>query len=71
MLTPQMISSLRSLSRPEKLRAMQLLVDELAHDEAPGLQAGASYEVWSPHEADGAVEILQGLLEQSKKAANG
>ncbi|OCQ91953.1 hypothetical protein BCD64_26225 [Nostoc sp. MBR 210] len=49
-----LFSTLRNLPRTEKLKVMQFLIAELAKEEEPTLQAGATYSLWSPlnsHEA--------------------
>ena len=41
-------SALRKLKRADKLRAIQLLVEDLAVEEEALFLPGAPYEVWSP-----------------------
>ena len=54
---------LRKLNRVDKLRAMELLVLELAADEQAQLIPGKEYEIWSPYNSAGAAETLMKLLE--------
>jgi hypothetical protein len=71
MLSEQLLSELHKLNRTEKLRVVQILVNELAVDEsAPEvlIQAGAQYEVWSPYDAFEAAHILQDMLDEYKRA---
>lgn len=54
MTTADLFPTLRELTRAEKLKVMQFLITELAKEEEPTLQAGATYFLWSPlnsHEA--------------------
>lgn len=61
MLSDQLLTEVYKLSRMEKLRLVQLLVTQLAAEEEGLLQAGASYEVWSPYESGGAAALMQML----------
>jgi hypothetical protein len=54
---------LRSLPRAEKLKVMQFLIAELAREEDPTLQAGATYSLWSPLNFHEAAHKLGQLLE--------
>lgn len=62
----ELFVELRKLNRADKLRAMQLLVLELASEEEALLLPGMQYEVWSPFDAPGAAETLTKLLEAHK-----
>jgi hypothetical protein len=45
----ELLPALKTLSRDEKLRVMQFLVQELTiEEEADLIQDGATYHVWSP-----------------------
>lgn len=68
MSTEQLLDELRLLSRADKLRAMQVLVLELAAEEKALLEPDASYPVWSPYDATGAAETLMELLQADKNA---
>lgn len=48
---------LSGLDRADKLRAMQLLIQELAKEEDPLLSA-RSYPIWSPYASSEAANIL-------------
>ncbi|MBF2003921.1 MAG: hypothetical protein IGS49_00195 [Chlorogloeopsis fritschii C42_A2020_084] len=68
MTTVDLFSTLRSLPRTEKLKVMQFLIAELAREEEPTLQAGATYSVWSPLNSHEAVHKLGQLLESDQTA---
>lgn len=62
---PDLLPTLRNLSRADKIRAIKLLVDELAREEEiPSFVAGASFPIWTPFDAFDAAEKL---LEELKK----
>lgn len=63
MLSEQLIQELHKLNRAEKLRAVQLLVNDLAAEEESLLQARAVYDVWSPYDSADAAGGLLGVLE--------
>ena len=63
----ELLPSLHQLSRADKLRVMQFLVDDLAREESL-LQEGRTYDVWSPHDALGAAETLQAVLNEANDA---
>ena len=58
MLSGQLLSELTRLNRTEKLRIVQLLVNELALEEASELQIGPQYEISSPFDAFEAAHTL-------------
>jgi hypothetical protein len=60
----EVLPNVQNLSRTEKVRLFQLLAAELAADKAPVLEAGQTYEVWSPHDAYKAAEVLLKMLEK-------
>lgn len=64
-LTPK----LRALSRADKLKAMRLLLDELAEEEATLFEATRAYPVWSPYESyDAASQLLAALSPEDRRA---
>ncbi len=71
MSTADLFPTLRGLSRAEKLQVMQFLIAELAKEEEPTLQAGATYSLWSPLNSHEAAHKLSQLLESDRKAQNG
>lgn len=65
----ELLSTLQTLSRADKLKVMQFLVQELAVEEkALLLQPGATYAVWSPYNSHDATQQLAALLEEDKQA---
>ncbi len=67
----ELLSTLQTLSRADKLKVMQFLVQELAaEEEALLLQPGATYSVWSPYNSHDAAQKLAVLLEEDKQANN-
>ena len=64
---PDLLPTLYSLSRADKLRVIQHLAVDLAQEEGvPFLEAGASYPIWTPFEAYDAAATLMKLLETEK-----
>lgn len=60
-----LLPALRSLSRADKIRAIQLLADELAREEAiPSFPVGASFPIWTPF---GAFDAAEKMLAELKK----
>ncbi len=59
----ELFPTLRNLPRADKLKVMQFLVTELAQEEEPTLQLGATYEIWSPFDSHEAAHKLAQLLE--------
>lgn len=67
----ELLSTLQTLSRADKLKVMQFLVQELAaEEEALLLQSGATYSVWSPYNSHDAAQKLADLLEEDKRVNN-
>jgi len=61
-LTDQLIEELRSLGRAEKLRLLQILVDELAADETV-------HETLAPYGNAAAVAALSDMLQDAGESA--
>lgn len=64
----EIFSALRILPRADKLKVMQFLVAELAEEEEPTLQSGATYQIWSPLNSHKAAHKLAQLLETEQKS---
>lgn len=64
--TVDLFPMLRRLPRAEKLRVMQFLIAELAKEEEPTLEAGATYSIWSPLNSHEAAHKLSQLLESDQ-----
>jgi hypothetical protein len=63
----ELLPTLQTLSRADKLKVMQFLVQELAaEEEALSLQPGATYPVWSPYNSHDAAQQLAALLKEDK-----
>ena len=70
----EVMPSVQSLSRAEKLRLIQLLAQDLAQSEEPAsLEPGQSYPVWSPHDANEAAARMRTALDAAghARSANG
>jgi hypothetical protein len=70
MTTTDLYPTLRSLPRVEKLKVMQFLITELAKEDEPTLQAGATYSLLSPLNSHEAAHKLGQLLEADQRAQN-
>jgi hypothetical protein len=70
MTTADLFLTLRGLTRAEKLKVMQFIIAELAKEEEPTLQAGATYSLWSPLNSHEAAHKLSQLLESNQTAQN-
>jgi hypothetical protein len=70
MTTADLFPTLRGLTRAEKLKVMQFLIAELAKEEEPTLQAGATYSLWSPLNSHEAAHKLGQLLESEQTSQN-
>ncbi|MEO0854270.1 MAG: hypothetical protein AAFY15_12330 [Cyanobacteria bacterium J06648_11] len=70
MTTADLFPTLSRLPRAEKLKVMQFLIAELAREEEPTLQSGATYPVWSPLDAHAAAQTLGQLLESDRATPN-
>lgn len=64
MLSDNLIQELHQLNRVEKLRVGQMLINQLAEEEA--VLIGTEYEIWSPYDAPGAASILMEMLEEDR-----
>ena len=62
MVSENLVSSLRQLSRAEKLQMMQFLIAELAQDEGVMLIPNRDYPIWTPLEAYDAASTMQQML---------
>ena len=66
MLSENLILELRKLNRADKLRAMQVLVTELAVEEDTLLMPGATYELLTPYGNEAAAQVLSEFLDASE-----
>lgn len=67
MLSEKLTHEPRKLNHADKLRAMQVLVRELAVEEDSMLMPGATYELITPYGNEAAAQVLAEFLEASKK----
>ncbi|MDJ0734293.1 MAG: hypothetical protein QNJ47_09505 [Nostocaceae cyanobacterium] len=70
MTTAELFLTLKNLPRAEKLKVMQFLIAELAKEEEPTLQAGATYSLLSPLNSHEAAHKLSQLLESDRTLLN-
>lgn len=70
MTATDLFSTLKNLPRADKLKVMQFLITELANEEEPTLQAGATYSLWSPLNSHEAAHQLSQLLESERTSPN-
>jgi hypothetical protein len=68
MLSDQLLNQLQELSPTEKLRIVQLLINDLAaasnQELLQQLKPDAVYEVWSPYDSFEAAHQLQAMLDE-------
>jgi hypothetical protein len=62
MASTELLNTLRALDRGEKLHVLQVLVSELAQEEASLLRPSMTYAVWSPFDAHEAADAMLKLL---------
>lgn len=67
----ELLIELKNLNRADKLRALQVLVMDLAAEEDAMLVSNKTYEVWSPYDAPQAAQTLLNMLDEDKKSENG
>ena len=65
----ELLPELKKLSRIDKFRTVQALVQELAVEENIALPEG-EYHIWSPVDAFGAANELLAMLESNKEASH-
>ncbi|OUL36794.1 hypothetical protein BV372_05800 [Nostoc sp. T09] len=66
MVSAELLSTLQKLNRADKLYIVQVLVSELAQQEAELLKPGQSYPVWSPYDAFEAANTMLEVLQATK-----
>ncbi|WP_159787258.1 hypothetical protein [Sodalinema gerasimenkoae] len=66
MVSLELISTLRELSRSDKFYVMQLLISELAQQETDLIKPEQAYSVWSPYGADEAADTMLKVLQSAK-----
>ena len=66
MVSSELISTLRGLSRADKFYVMQVLISELAQQETELIKSDQSYPVWSPYDAVEAADTMLKVLQAAK-----
>ncbi len=66
MVSPELILTLKELSRSDKFYIMQLLISELAQQETDLIKPKQAYPVWSPYGADEAAATMLKVLQSAK-----
>jgi hypothetical protein len=66
MVSSELISTLRGLSRADQFCIMQILISELAQQETDLIKPDQSYPVWSPYDAVEAADTMLKVLKASK-----
>jgi ribonuclease D len=66
MVSSQLISELRELSRSDKFYIMQILISELSQQETDLIRPDQSYPVWSPYDAVEAADTMLKVLHAAK-----
>ncbi len=66
MVSLELISTLRELSRSDKFYIMQILISELAQQETDLIKPNQSYPVWSPYDAVEAADTMLKFLQAAK-----
>jgi hypothetical protein len=66
MVSSELISTLRGLTRADKFYVMQVLISELAQQEMDLIKPDQSYPVWSPYDAPEAAETMLKVLQAAQ-----
>jgi hypothetical protein len=66
MVSSELISTLRELSRSDKFYIMQLLISELAQQETDLIKPEQAYPIWSPYGADEAADTMLKVLQSAQ-----
>lgn len=70
MVSSELISTLRGLTRADKFYVMQVLISELAQQETELIKPDQSYPVWSPYDAVEAADTMLKVLQAAKTQDN-
>lgn len=63
----EMLPEVRSLSRGDKIKLIQVLAQELERDETEVIQSGRDYPIWSPDAAFAAGAAMLGVLAEEQR----
>ncbi|MTJ30865.1 hypothetical protein [Aphanizomenon sp. UHCC 0183] len=70
MVSTELLNSLHTLSRADKLYIMQVLISELAQEETNLIKPDQSYPIWSPYDAFDAANTMLEVLQAAKSQNN-
>ncbi|MEA5553716.1 hypothetical protein VB713_22510 [Anabaena cylindrica UHCC 0172] len=70
MVSTELLNTLHTLSRADKLYIMQVLISELAQEETNLIKPEKSYPVWSPYDAFDAANTMLEVLQAAKSQNN-
>ncbi|MBE9197661.1 MULTISPECIES: hypothetical protein [unclassified Nodularia (in: cyanobacteria)] len=70
MVSTELLSKLQGLNRADKLYIVQVLISELAQQEADLIKSEQSYPVWSPYDAFEAANTMLEVLQATKDQNN-
>ncbi|WP_414526634.1 hypothetical protein [Nodularia chucula] len=70
MVSTEILSKLQGLNRADKLYIVQVLISELAQQEADLIKPEQSYPVWSPYDAFEAANTMLEVLQATKDQNN-
>ncbi|MGM3307544.1 hypothetical protein ACSQ6I_16510 [Anabaena sp. WFMT] len=70
MVSTELLNTLHTLSRADKLYIMQVLISELAQEETNLIKPEQSYPVWSPYDAFDAANTMLEVLQAAKSQNN-
>lgn len=70
MVSAELLNSLHTLSRADKLYIMQVLISELAQEETNLIKPDQSYPIWSPYDAFDAANTMLEVLQAAKSQKN-
>ena len=71
MVSSELISTLKELTRLDKFYIMQILISELAQQETDIIKPDQSYPVWSPYDAVEAADTMLKVLDAAKAQDHG
>ncbi|MBD2577884.1 hypothetical protein [Oscillatoria sp. FACHB-1406] len=66
MVSSELISTLKKLSRLDKFQIVQILISELAQQESELIQPNQSYPIWSPYDAFEVADTMLKVLNAAK-----
>lgn len=66
LISSELISTLKGLSRSDKFHIMQILISELAQQEVDFIKPNQAYPVWSPYDAFEAADRMLKVLHAAK-----